>query len=304
MLVVTTADRIYVMVGQSPTSMVRYEKSTKYGCLATRSLKVIDTPRGREVWFVANDNCVRAFNGETTRRVGYDYLMNTWANVSKGSISVCAAVVYDNAYWLAVPYSSSTYNNKVLVCDPRFESEVWIRLENWNAKFLDSYNNSGTEVIWFGEASDDSVAWTFPSGYTTQKPSSSTAIAMRFTTCNLDEGQPYLIKKFKKLYLQIKAIGAANLLIERNIDEYGWSGLRFGSAASAYVDMSGNNPLWGSVIWAAFTWGGSNYVPSPDNRGLITGKGKLIKYRYSDSQVVGQTEIYNMQHFYIPKKVK
>lgn len=306
LLVVFTRTTVSVMSGDSPSSMVRTTnpKVTRFGCLSHASIQEVSHVVGgvqiKELYYVSNDT-VRAFNGESDRRVGYDYLKNQWSNVNAGQYELCNAAVYKGRYHLAVPWSSSTYCNKVLVCDPRFY-EVWTRQDNINAQNLDVFEKSGSEVLWWGEASADSVVYEYPSGYTTQKPSTSTAISMTYATQNIDSGNPFLIKKFKKYYTQVKAIGNANILIERNIDETGWSTMQFNGAS--YLNMTGNNPLWGTAIWGAFTWGGSIYVPYPYNRGIINGKGKIIKYRVTDSQTVGITEIYYFQHFYIPKKVK
>jgi hypothetical protein len=301
--VVQTQTKTYVMSGNSPETMQRYEKLDNIGCLSNRSIaEVTLTGNTKELWFVANDGSVRAFNGETSRRVGWEYLMQTWENVNLGQISKAAGIFYDGKYLLSVPYGSATYNDKILCCDPRFERWVW--WDNFQAQFLSQYISSGDNFLWFGEASPDSRVWRYPSGFTTQKPSAATAINKIYATANIDSGEPFLIKKFKKLYAQLLAIGSVNYLVESNIDETGWQGLRFGTSGSTYINLAGDNPLWGSVVWGAFTWGGSAYAPSPDNRGLIVGKGKIVRYRFSDNQSTGITELYYFQHFFIPIKVK
>lgn len=298
MLVVTTQQRIYVMMGSSPSSMVRYTKSESIGCMAFRSLREVNTPNGRELWFVANDNSVRAFNGETTRRVGYTTLEKTWESVNKGYLSNAAAGVYDGVYYLALSYGGSTYNNAVLTCDPRFE--VWVLNTNWNAAFFRTYNSSGTITLWWGESNTDSVAYEYPSGATTH----GTAIDFRYTTRNLDGGYPFLTKLFKKMRIRIKAIGDADFLTERNVDEKGWGSGQWGSDLAAYINLTGNNPLYGTAIYGTATYGTDTYIGLPENRGKIRGKGELAKYRFSDSNTVDQTEIYTMQHFFIPTRVR
>lgn len=302
LLVVYTRNTVNVMTGDSPSSMVRttQPKSTRFGCLSHATIQEVETRFGKEHWFLSN-GAVRAFNGEAVREVGYDYVKNFWGNINAGQYELSNAATYKNRYYLSVPWSAATNCSKILICDPRF-NEIWTRGENWNAQNLDVFEKSGNEVLWWGEATADSVTYEYPSGYTTQKPSSSTAISMAYYTANLDSSNPFLIKKYKKIYPQIKAIGNVNLLIEKNIDEYGWGSMLFNG--STYINMSGNNPLWGTAVWGSFTWGGSVYVPYPTNRGMIAGKGKLIRYRITDSQTTGQTEVYYFQHFYIPKKVK
>ena len=300
--VVTTENLTYIMSGVSPDTMTRYKKLNNIGCVSNRSMVEVEIGGGKELWFVASDASIRAFNGETSRRIGYEDVQNWFPNLNMGNISKCAGVFYKGIYHLAVPYSSSTYNNKIFTCDPRFNR--WVRYDNFQAQFLSTYSDSGTVYMWFGEASTDGRVWKYPSGFTTQKPSSSTAITKQFITTNLDGGAPFLIKKFKKMYAQLKAIGAANYQVQANIDELGYAGLRFGNNQSAYISMAANNPLWGTAIWGAFTWGGANLVPTPDNRGVIVGRGKLVKYKFTDSQTIGQSELYYFQHFYIPKKVR
>lgn len=301
--VVCTATETYIMNATAPTNATRARKLSNIGCVSNRSMKEVDLGDGRkELWFVASDNSVRGFNGEVSRRIGYDDLRSWFPQLNRGSLSLAAATFYKGQYYLSVPYSSSTYNNKIYALDPRFNR--WVRMDNFQAQFLDTYSSSGVEYLWFGEASLDGKVWTYPSGFTTQMPSASTAITFNYITANMDGGSPFLVKRFKKLYVQIKALGAVTFQIQSNIDELGYSGLRFGTDLSSYIDLSSNNPLWGSVIWGSFTWGGSNLVPTPDNRGLMTAKGKIIKYKFTDSQSTGQSEVYYFQHFYIPKKIR
>lgn len=301
--VVTTTYETYIMSGASPSTMVRRRKLDSIGCVSNRSMAEVSSDTGiKELYFVASDNSVRAFNGETSRRVGYNDLQNWFPSINRGQLSSTAGIFYKGVYYLAVPYSSSTYNNKIYTIDPRFER--WVRLDNFQAQCLSTYIDSGVEYLWFGEASTDSVTYKFPSGYTTQKPSASTAITMNYITSNLDSGAPFLIKRYKKLYAQLKSIGDANFQIQVNVDELGYSGLQFGTDLSAHINMAGNNPLWGTAVWGSFTWGSSTYVPSPDNRGIIADKGKIVKYKIVDSQTIGLSEIYYFQHFYIPKKVR
>lgn len=301
--VVCTSTETYVMNATAPSNATRARKLSTVGCVSHRSMKEVDLGDGRkELWFVASDNSVRGFNGETSRRIGYDDLRSWFPQLNRGALSLCAATFYKGQYYLAVPYSSSTYNNKIYALDPRFNR--WVRMDNFQAQFLDKYTESGIEYLWFGEASLDGRVWTYPSGFTTQKPSASTAITFNYVTTTLDSGSPFLVKRYKKLYVQLKAIGAATFQIQSNIDELGYSALRFGTNLSSYISLSANNPLWGTAIWGVFTWGGTNLVPTPDNRGLMTSKGKIIKYKFTDSQSIGQSEVYYFQHFYIPKKIR
>lgn len=302
MLVVFTKNTTSVMQGYSPSTLVTTSnpKVVRYGCLSHRTIKEAETTVGKCLIFLSNDT-VRAFNGEQVFRVGYDYLANQWSNINNAQYSKACAAVYDNRYWLSVPWAASTTNNKVLCYDLRYDR--WVRINNWQASYFDVYDN-GTEVLNFGESSADSRVWQYPSGYTTQKPSASTAITERYTTKNIDGNAPNLIKKFKKLYLQIKAIGSTTLLVESNVDEYGYQGLRFGSAGTSTTDLTPVGPLWGTAIWGAFTWGTTTLVRTPNNRGILSNRGKLIKIKITDSQTTGQSEVYFMELFYIPKKVR
>lgn len=124
------------------------------------------------------------------------------------------------------------------------------------------------------------------------------AHVFKYTTRNMDFGEPDLFKKYQVLWVNAKVSGTQmGLYLKGNIDQSGFTTI-------GTIDLQSSGTTWGSFTWGASDWGAPSIIMTPDNRVAVSGRGKTIKIAAEEYASIQQTEVYEMDLKLRPLKIK
>lgn len=151
----------YIVPSNTPAATDETGILVKDGCVANRSAVLA----GDDILYLAKDGVRGVFKTQfdtlqykTSLPVSYplkdQFDVINWAQVHKAS-----ATYYDNKYFLALPTSSSTYNNTVWVYYPA--TNGWMVIDGWNVADWAVMQVQGEDKLYAIDATDGKVyqAW-------------------------------------------------------------------------------------------------------------------------------------------------
>lgn len=304
-LVVFTANSIHLISGSQPSDIV--VSSANRGVVSKHQTIGADSQRSvQEVlgWlYFWNKDRIFRFNTQTVEEVAYDKMRETFGTVVKSVSNIFAGQNFNNRYYLSVTYSTGTTNNRVICYDPHVDNYSMDTVSNVHS--FTTYRSSTNAVPSLVYVSNSATSRTQKvytyNGSTTPLDvydgSTSTSIAMQYTSEHMSFGDPHMLKRFRYLYFSTKAIGSsATAKFQLSVNRSGFS-----DAVSFTMSAPG------------FTLGTSRLnVDSLSGATLSTTNVSRIRpsvcltlaTRFYDTQSNGQTEFYDFDLEYQPKKLK
>jgi len=139
----------------------KVEKLLDIGCVAGKTVCQV----GDDVLFMAPDGVRGLFRSQQDKlQLGASYplsfvLKEQYEDISWAYINKACAVFFDNKYFIALPTSSSTYNNQVWVYYPA--TQAWMVITGWKVGAWTKIVLNGQEKLYYVDANDGSVyrAW-------------------------------------------------------------------------------------------------------------------------------------------------
>lgn len=162
-LICLGADAVYgINPSVTPTATDKPEKILDIGCVAGNTAQIV----GDDVYFLANDGVRGVFRTQQDKlQLGQTFplsypLKTEFDTINWSVISKACAVYFDNKYFLALPTSASSYNNRVWVYYPAIQS--WMVITGWNVGAWGKVTFAGQEKLYYIDANDGTVnqAWT------------------------------------------------------------------------------------------------------------------------------------------------
>lgn len=157
------ADAVYgINPSITPAATDKPEKILDIGCVAGNTAQIV----GDDVYFLSSDGVRGVFRTQQDKlQLGQTYplsypLKTEFDSINWSVISKACAVYFDNKYFLALPTSSSSYNNRVWVYYPA--TQAWTIITGWNVGAWGKISFAGQELLYYIDANDSTVkqAWT------------------------------------------------------------------------------------------------------------------------------------------------
>lgn len=304
-LVVFTANSIHVIAGSQPSDIV--VSAANRGVISKHQTVGADSQRSvKEVlghlYFWNKDRIFR-FNTQTVEEVAYDKMKATLGTVVKSVSNIFAAENFGNRYYLSVTYSSGTTNNRVICYDPRVDDFSLHTVTNVHS--FTTYRSSQNAVPTLVYVSNSATSrkqkvYTYngsTSPLDTFDDSTTSTVAMQYTSEHLPFGDPHMLKRFRYLYFNTKAIGtSATAKFQLSVDRSGYS-----DAVS--FTMSAPGFTLGTSKLNIDKLSGANISTTTVSR-IRPAVCRTISIRFYDIQSSGQTELYDYDIEYQPKKLK
>ena len=186
----------------------------KDGCVANRSAVLA----GDDILYLAKDGVRGVFKTQfdtlqykTSLPISYplkDQLdIVNWAHIDKAS-----AVYYDNKYFIALPTSSSTYNNTAWVYYPA--TNGWMVIEGWNVADWSVLQVNGKDKLFAIDATDGKVYYAWDGS-----DDNGADFTYTETTKRLDLGSMFEEKVGGEVMVRLKATSQINVSVYASFDE-------------------------------------------------------------------------------------
>jgi len=304
-LVVFTANSIHLISGSQPSDIVVSAANRgligKHQTIGTDSQRSVKEIQGY-LYFWNKDRLFR-FNTSIVEEVAYDKLRETLGTVVKSVGNIFAAENFNNRYYISLTYSSGSVNNRVLMYDPHINDFSLHTVSGVQSFTLHRSSTNAVPTLVFVTNSDTSrvqKVYTYngsTSPIDTYDGSTTATIAFQYSSEHLPFGDPHMLKRFRYLFFNTKAIGStATAKVQISIDRSGYNDV-FSYTMSAPGFTLGTSRL------NADSLGGSNISTTTVSR-IRPSVCRTISIRFYDIQSAGQTELYDFDLEYQPKKLK
>lgn len=254
------------------------------GCIATRTIVNVDN----SLFFLSYTDRpkVMALSGGQVFNVG-DKISTSLNSLSTGQITGCAAIFFDNKYYLSCPSSSASNNDQIFVLDRSFNA--WTKYTNINAAILATFRSSNTEELYYGEATANSVIIKMETGTADYDQSAATQtadIVSYFKTKNFDFNQDIQNKRFENCYvIAVTQSVSTDLKIIAMIDYGNFS-------RSEIFNIKTPGDVYGTAIYGTSVYGGQTTI---ENKMAVKKRGKFIQYSFENRDASEPWEVYALR---------
>lgn len=231
-LIVLGSDSIYGLnPSVTPAATDAADKILDIGCVAGKTaIQVAD-----DVFFLASDGVRALFRTQQDKiQLGQSFplsysLKDEFDTINWAQISKACAVHFDGKYFIALPTSSSTYNNQVWVFYTALQS--WSVITGWNVGVWAVVTFNGQDKLYYIDALEDVVyqAWT---GYS----DNGTAINYQEEGRKEDFQQPLQYKVGGEVEVVAKATGNYDIVVSIRLDDNDYQTL-------GTLNITGNAPV-------------------------------------------------------------
>lgn len=194
---------------------------TEHGCAANETA----VESGDDYYYLAVDgvrSLKRTIFDKLQQGVSYPlsyYQKDEFDLINWNAITKACAVYFDNKYFISLPTSGSTYNNRVWVYFPA--SKGWAFISGWNVAKFAKFKVSGEERLYAGRAVTNGYVYRAWSGATDD----GTAITMTETGRNEDLGKPAQKKVGGEVKVEALSTGDYNITVRASFDNGGFNTL-------------------------------------------------------------------------------
>lgn len=286
---------IYLLAGYSPTSISLVQRSKDIGCIAPKSIVEGKTAQGRPViYFLGNgldgEPAIFMFDSVNVRRISDD-IQDTLNGLNTNKLTNAAGVWDGEKYKLAVADGASTYNNKELVYYPDIDQWV-VNTGKSPAAYAWFEKGSDLPSLHFVDAAPSALVHQDNSG----KTDSGSYIDFKWQGKHYDSNEPFMDKKWKKMWMTTNTIGDYDLSAFANVDD--------GSDTTLGILNLSAGSSWNTAIaWGDdLTWGNSDI--NKHRIALTVPRGKTFQLTFQSAHSGGQEKIYEHEIFFKPKKIK
>lgn len=256
LLVIFKRKSIYVMTGSNPTAWKLSSSvnnlqnvDSAIGCTSHRSIVQV----GNDLWFMSDDGMrsLRRTEDNVTPQSGrvMGKVQGTIDTMNKGALDKVASILFNSRVYVAYPTGSSTYNNEVLVADTRITLDdpnnphPWVRYTGWNPAVWATHIPSSTSVLYYGEASADSISFQAETG--TNDNSASIDFDYQSPMINLRE--PHMKKTTRFIKLSAEQGNSVDIAVQSSPD---------GNVFTTHDNLNtyDGGAIWNSATWDTDTW--------------------------------------------------
>lgn len=190
-LVITKRRSVHLLVGDSISNFAVRRLQSDVGCIAPRSLCMVNDLLS----FIGNDGVY--FCDFATVTLASERIRGTWNGLNQRRLSQAASSYHDHVLRIAVPNGSSTQNNFLIEYDTIRQS--WRTRNDWNISCWTTFTEAGKQVLLFGHSQKGQVL-------EAEKNFSNNGVGINFEwqSKHFHFGVPERVKRFRKLYLQVK----------------------------------------------------------------------------------------------------
>lgn len=228
-LLIAGKDQVWALNPSTvPAATDKPEKMSDYGCAAGRTFAQL----GDDYLYLAYDG-VRGLRRTALDKLQYGTslpmsykLKDEFNSINWGHVSKSTAVVWDNKYFIALPTTGSSTNNRVWVYFPA--TNGWSVISGWNVGAWATFKVGGEELLYFIDSTDGKIyrAWSGASDNTV-------SIEYSLEGRNEDLGAPLIKKYGGELKIVAKPAGNYNISVYGSFDSGAYN--LFG-----YLHTSGN----------------------------------------------------------------
>ncbi|MHB8172101.1 MAG: hypothetical protein ACYDG6_11270 [Thermincolia bacterium] len=190
-LLIAKRRSIYILVGDSSTNFAVRRIQSDSGCLAPRSLCLVNELAS----FVGSDGVY--FCDLATVTLASERIKTTWDGLNQRRLNQAASSYHDHILRIAVPNGASAHNNKILEFDTI--RKAWKVRNDWKVSCWTKFREAGKEVLLYGDSQSGQVL-EIDKGYA----NNGTGINFEWQSKHFHFGVPERVKRFRKLYLQVK----------------------------------------------------------------------------------------------------
>lgn len=293
-LIVFKSKQTWGISGFGAASFSATLKIPNYGAVSHRSV----VRAGNELLFLSFDGTtphvrslkITSFGTLIYGGIVSDAIEGTMKALTNSQLSKACAIVSNNYMRLSVTNTGSSNNDKELIYD--ISNDGWTYNTGIAASCYAISDVSGTDIVYFGEATADSKVYKFD----TATNDNGTAISMEYRTKKIEAGMPERKKRFKYLYVQAKSTGTYDINIDHTVDGYTF-------ADTGTMSLSTTGSLWGTMVWGTGRWG----LPDRQSQRLEMASdntGTYIQVKFLQAVLDQPITIYSYELFYKTKGLR
>ncbi len=256
--------------------------STKHGCISPFSIQECLTPDGNILIIWADADGLKALSGTQIMKLT-DKIQPDWDALNPARLDDVVGIYYKPKHWylLLCSTGSNATNNRVIVYDLRYMSIAGYF--DWPISSIGIVRSGGIDYL---VGSNYSGYWnTYDSGIT----DNGVAISAYFRTKSYDGGDPLYDKEFNAVGIHHTYGGVSNFDLRLYYDYLSKA------YSTTYTTTAPGTPLGTFVLGIDFLSGVNALVIAAHG---ITGRGRNVQVRVSNSSLTESFKIYKMQLVY------
>lgn len=296
---------VHILTGDNPSEWILSASVNNLvivdgsiGVASHRSMKQF----GNDIWYLGTDgyvhSAVRNENGATplvgivSRKVQG---LQTLGGMNKAQMSKACAEVFDGRYYLAFPYGSSTYNNRIVVADSTitlnepYNPYPWVLYTGWNPSCFYIHTPSTTPQLYYGEASADSLTFQAETG----SDDNDNAIDFDYQSGMIDVNKPEMDKRYVFIITSGDSGGNYDVDVSASTD-----GVVFDSLGTMNLNAGS---VWDTGVWDTAMWGYESEIQKKFN---VHTRGSKIMIRQRNNQANQPITINSYTLALRPKKTR
>ena len=267
-LLIFKTNSIWRLFGDSPVNFQIDNAHPTIGCVASRS---IDNA-ANDVYFLS-DAGIYAFEGQRLKLISEKeepILLDIPATYQGNA---CGGF-YNNQYWFSFTSSAGSYNDRVLIYDPRYPDKTkvgpWYYWEGLNINSFCVWNGEGDDGSLYTGSSKEGYIHKQDTGYNDDGED----IEWSWTTKYFVFGYPDVDKRFRKLY--INCLIESNLTANWDVDRGEKRGL---ITITPTVDSDAG--IWDESLWDTGLWATDKKTTAKKNTPQKS-VGKMMKIKFKE----------------------
>lgn len=297
-VVVFKSQGIYLISGDSPTTASLTQRSKDIGCLSHFSIAEGKSASGQPVvYFLGNGidgaPAIYMFDSVTVKRISDD-IQTELEELNVQQLSKAAGIWDINKYKVSIPDGAATTNDKELVYYPDIDQWV-VNTGKRPGHYIVYEGGNDIGNTFFADSNNSGLVYQDNSGVVDQD----TLISFTWQGRSEDDGEPYMDKKWKKMWITTNTIGDTQMSAFASVDEANF--IYIGALSLSSSTQWGDSGItWGDGVTI---WGGASDI-SKHRLSLDVNRGKNLKLKYQSEQSAGQEKVYEHSLFYKAKKIK
>jgi hypothetical protein len=186
------------------------ELDSQVGCVGQFAAAVY----GTNIYFIS-ENGLYQFNGIAAKNISEERIPKLWATINQQYLSKAAVGIWDDLIWFSLPENTSTYNNLVIIYNPK-KGTFW-PCRGINASCFQAFNTGQDFVFYAGDSN---------AGYVNKQDTGDNdfgqAVNAYWEGKDYDMGSPRHVKKARKAYVEDSpdTENAVTLQVSLNYGDY------------------------------------------------------------------------------------
>ena len=305
LLVIFKRRSYYILSGSSPgdwrisTSVNNVQSvDSSVGCTSHRSIVQV----GNDLWFMSDDGMrsvrrTEAQSDTPSTGIVSGKIEGTIAGMNKSALDKVCAVQFNKRVYYAYPTGSSTFNDEVSVSETRQTAESitnphpWVTYTGWNVSCWATHLPGDEPVLYYGEASDDSLSFQAETGTN----DNSASIDFDYQSPMIDLRQPDMKKTYRFLKVSAKTGDSDNTVtIQSSSDANIFT-------THGTLDLYDGGTQWNSATWDTDTWA---YIGQVKDKFPIARASEQLMVRFRNNNADQPVTMYPYTMAIKTKKVK